>query len=69
MRTIRVREEVYERLRERKRDDESISDVLARLTARDAQFEAGFGALGDVDFEGSLSDLDDRFDDAVHGPE
>lgn len=58
--TIRVREEVYERLAARKRPDESFSDLLDRLTDRQTAFEAGFGALQDVDFEGALQDLDDR---------
>lgn len=61
-RTIRVREEVYERLKARKRPDESFSDLLERLTDRESDFEAGFGALQDVDFEGALAELDDRFD-------
>lgn len=62
--TIRVREEVYERLLASKRPDESFSDLLDRLTDRDSQFENGFGAMADVDFESELAELDDRFDDA-----
>lgn len=58
--TIRVREEVYERLKARKRPDESFSDLLDRLTDRDAQFEQGFGALVEVDFDGALASLDER---------
>ncbi|MDR5657360.1 antitoxin VapB family protein [Halodesulfurarchaeum sp. HSR-GB] len=60
--TIRVREEVYEQLRAQKRPDESFSDLLSRLTDRGTQFEAGFGALGDVDFEGGLDELDQLFE-------
>lgn len=63
-RTIRVRDDVYERLKARKRPDESFSDLLERLTDRESDFERGFGALADVDFEGALTDLDDRFDEA-----
>lgn len=63
-RTIRVREEVYERLKARKRPDESFSELLDRLTDRESDFEAGFGALQDVDFEGALDELDERFDEA-----
>lgn len=63
-RTIRVREEVYERLKARKRPDESFSELLDRLTDRESDFEAGFGALDDVDFEGALAELDERFDEA-----
>lgn len=57
-RTIRVREEVYERLKARKHDDESFSDLLDRLTDRGMQFEKGFGAMEDIDFEGALDDID-----------
>lgn len=56
--TIRVREEVYERLKARKRPDESFSDLLDRLTDRDAQFEQGFGALAGVDFDAAIATLD-----------
>ena len=61
-RTIRVRDDVYERLKARKRPDESFSDLLDRLTDRDTPFEAGFGALADVDFAGALHELDDRLE-------
>ncbi|MFW5956636.1 MAG: antitoxin VapB family protein [Halorhabdus sp.] len=67
--TIRVREDVYERLKSRKRSDESFSDLLDRLTDRDTQFERGFGALEDVDLEGGIAELDERFDAAFRGPQ
>lgn len=60
--TIRVRDEVYQRLKARKRPDESFSDLLDRLTDRDTQFDIGFGALADVDFEGALDELDERLE-------
>jgi predicted CopG family antitoxin len=59
---IHVREEVYEQLVACKRPEESFSDLLDRLVDRDAQFEAGFGALADVDFDDRLRVLDDRLD-------
>lgn len=62
--TIRVREDVYERLKARKRPDESFSDLLDRLTDRESDFEQGFGALADVDFEGAMAELDERFEEA-----
>lgn len=68
-RTIRVREEVYERLKARKRPDESFSDLLDRLTDRDAQFEKGFGALAAVDFESGLAELDEQLETAFGTPE
>lgn len=58
--TIRVREEVYERLKARKRPDESFSDLLDRLTDRDAEFARGFGALSHTEFNAPLGDLDER---------
>lgn len=63
-RTIRARDEVYQRLKARKRPDESFSDLLDRLTDRDDQFDRGFGALADVDFEGAIEALDDHLADA-----
>ena len=61
--TIRVREDVYERLAARKRPDESFSELLERLTDRKAAFETGFGSLKAVDFEGALGELEDQLDE------
>lgn len=58
--TIRVSEEVYYRLKARKRADESFSELLNRLVDRRSAFEQGFGALEDIDFESELEVLDDR---------
>lgn len=60
MKTIRVRDEVYDRLKARIRPDGSFSDLLERPTDRDAAFERGFGALADVDFAAAIETLDDR---------
>lgn len=68
-RTIRVRDEVYERLRARKRPDKSFSDLLDRLTDRDAEFEQGFGALADVGFDAALDELDERLDAEFRPPQ
>ena len=65
--TIRVREDVYEHLKAQKRPEESFSDLLARLSDREGQFEQGFGALSEVDFDAGLAELDDRFDAAFRG--
>lgn len=56
--TIRISEEVYERLKARKRPDESFSDLLDRLTDRRSTFEKGFGALGDIDFESGVEEFE-----------
>ncbi len=42
--TIRVSEEVYDRLKARKRDDESFTDLLERLVEEERDIYAGFGA-------------------------
>lgn len=47
--TIRVTEEVYERLEARKRDEESFTDLLARLTEQERDIYAGFGAWEGTD--------------------
>lgn len=60
--TIRVREEVYERLAARKRPNESYSDLLERLTDRRSAFEAGFGSLKSVDFVSATAELEDRLE-------
>jgi predicted CopG family antitoxin len=64
---IRVREEVDEQLVACKRPDESLSDLLSGLADRDEQFEAGFGALADVDFEGRPGALEERLDTERRG--
>lgn len=47
--TIRVTEEIYERLEARKRADESFTDLFARLTERERDIDAGFGAWEGTD--------------------
>lgn len=44
---IRVSGETKERLRRRKRDDESFNDVITRLLDEDRDLLAGFGAAAD----------------------
>lgn len=58
---------MYDQLSAQKRPDESFSDLLERLTDRGDQFERGFGALAEVDFEPGLAELDDRLDEAFRG--
>jgi len=48
---IRVSEETKERLRQRKRTDESFNDVIARLLNDDRDLLAGFGAADDREGE------------------
>ena len=46
--TIRVSEDVYERLKARKREDESFTDLLERIVEDDRDIYAGFGAWEDA---------------------
>lgn len=62
MKTIRISEEVYDRLEAHKLEDESYSALLARLTDRRPGFEKGFGAMSEVDFEAGLEELDTRME-------
>lgn len=48
---VRVSEETKERLRRRKRDDESFNDVITRLLDDDRDLLAGFGAAADREGE------------------
>lgn len=48
---IRVSEETKERLRRRKRNDESFNDVITRLLDDDRDLLAGFGAANDREGE------------------
>lgn len=45
--TITVTEEAYERLREMKREDESFTDALLRITGGEQDIMKGFGAWKD----------------------
>jgi predicted CopG family antitoxin len=50
--TIGVREEVYDRLRARKRDDESFTDIIDRLIDEsEGDWREGFGSLSAEDAE------------------
>ena len=50
--TIGIREEVYERLKAQKRDDESFTDTVERLLEESAtDWRSGFGSLGTAEAE------------------
>ncbi len=58
--TIGVREDVYERLRARKRPDESFTDLVDRLLDETTvEWRDGFGTLPDADAD-ELEQLADR---------
>ncbi|ACV46405.1 MULTISPECIES: antitoxin VapB family protein [Halomicrobium] len=47
--SLTITDEAYERLREHKREDESFTDVINRLTGSDRDVMKGFGAMSGVD--------------------
>ena len=61
MSTIRVSDEVKERLRDLKRDDESFNDLLDRLSRTEKDVEAVADALPSVD-ENDVERMDDARD-------
>lgn len=64
--TIRVSRETWEKLRARKRGDESFDDVIARELEDDDPL-AGFGAWSDVDIDEAVrevkAEMDEDFED------
>ncbi|WP_273836768.1 antitoxin VapB family protein [Halococcus sp. PRR34] len=54
---VRVSEKTYERLKRRKRAEESFDDVLERLLDDDRDLLAGFGAAAERD--GKMADVHD----------
>lgn len=47
--SLTITEEAYERLKAHKREGESFTDTILRLTGGDQDLLAGFGAMSDVD--------------------
>ncbi|SEH40664.1 Predicted antitoxin, CopG family [Halopenitus malekzadehii] len=61
--TITVTEEAYERLREMKRDDESFTDVLLRVTGDERDVMKGFGAWKGAGLRDAVDDASDELDE------
>lgn len=61
---IRISDEAKARLESRKRDDESFTDVIIRLTERDADVERFAGAYADVDLADGVERVEERMDDS-----
>lgn len=61
--TIRVSEEVYEQLEARKRQDESFTDLLERLTEEERDIYAGFGAWADTDAAEKMRETHERLNE------
>ncbi|QSW98580.1 antitoxin VapB family protein [Haloterrigena alkaliphila] len=47
--SLTITEEAYDRLREHKREGESFTETILRLTDRDRDVMKGFGAMRDAD--------------------
>ena len=61
--SLTITEEAYERLKEHKRDEESFTETILRLTGSDRDVMKGFGMMSDVEgfreaVEGTRDDLD-----------
>ena len=61
--TITLTDEAYERLREMKRDDESFTDVVLRVTGSDRDVMKGFGSWADTDLREAVEASKDEFDE------
>ncbi|AXR77195.1 antitoxin VapB family protein [Natrarchaeobaculum sulfurireducens] len=62
--TITITEDAYESLKEHKREDESFTETILRITGGERDVMKGFGAMKDVDgfadaVESSRKQLDD----------
>lgn len=61
--SLTITEEAYERLKEHKREDESFTDTILRLTGAERDLLKGFGSMTDVTgfreaVEGTRDELD-----------
>lgn len=56
---ITIREEAYESLKAHKRDDESFSDVVMRLSGQNKDVMKGFGMLSDEEADALRDHVED----------
>jgi predicted CopG family antitoxin len=62
--SLTITDEAYERLKERKREGESFTDVINRLTGSDRDVMTGFGAMQDVEgFREAVAATRDELDE------
>lgn len=62
--SLTITEEAYERLEEHKREGESFTETILRLTGKERDLMKGFGSMSDVDgfreaVESTRDDLDE----------
>jgi predicted CopG family antitoxin len=63
---LTITDEAYERLKEHKREGESFTDTILRLTGNDRDLMKGFGAMRDVDgFRETVEATRDELDDGL----
>lgn len=65
--TIRVSEETWRKLRDRKRGDESFEDVIARELEDDDPL-AGFGAWSDTEIDEAVREVKVEMDEDFESP-
>lgn len=61
--TISLPDEVYDRLEARKRDGETIADVIERLQRNESDIYDGFGIFSDVDIEEAVAEVKREMDE------
>lgn len=64
-RTIRVSDDVYDRLEARKRDDESFTELLRRLTEQERDIYAGFGVWEGTDRPERMRDAHEQLNEGL----
>lgn len=61
--SLTITEEAYERLKEHKREGESFTETILRLTGRERDVMKGFGTMADVDgFREAVAESRDELD-------
>lgn len=66
--TITITEDAYERLKTRKRDGESFTETIIRITDGDRDVMDGFGAMRDVEgFRTAVEETRAKLDDDLRG--
>ena len=61
--TITLTEEAYQRLREMKRDEESFTDVVLRVTNSEQDIMKGFGSWANTDLREEVEAARNEFDE------
>lgn len=62
--SLTITDEAYERLKAHKRDDESFTDTILRLTGSERDLMEGFGSMRDVEgFREAVEETREELDD------